>query len=88
MIGPVHEKLTRQRVNAMKKMLSRPVVESAFSSSLLVQLAGSCISNAPKNESAKITSRRKKMMLNTALVARLLRAEAPKMAVTARPRVT
>ena len=87
-IGPVQLKETRQRVKAMKKMLIKPVVASALASSLVVQEAGSTSSKAPKKEQAKSTSNRKKMMLNTALVARLLRADAPNRAVTIRPRPT
>ena len=69
----------------MKKMLKRPVVESAFSSSLVVQDAGRAISNAPKNDTAKTTRSKKKMMLKTALVERLLSADAPKIPVISNP---
>ena len=79
MIGPVQEKDTNTKVNAMKKMESRPVVLSALESILLVHLAGRTSSKAPKKETAKRTSMRKKMMLKTALVARLFKALAPKM---------
>ncbi len=88
MMGPVHEKDTSTSVKAMKKRESRPVVESTFSSILLVHLEGSVSSNPPRKEMANTTSRRKKMMLKTADVARSLSAEAPKMAVTMSPRAT
>ena len=88
MIGPVQENDTRVRVNAMRKMLSRPLVFSDFWSILLLQEDGSVISNAPKNEAAKTTSRRQKKMLNRALVERALSALAPKSMVTTRPNTT
>ena len=49
-IGPVHENETRASVNAMKNMLSIPVVESALESILLVHDAGNTKSKAPKKE--------------------------------------
>ncbi len=85
MMGPVHEKLTRVRVNAMKNMLSRPVVRSAELSILLAHEAGSFMSNAPKNDIANTTSSRKKMMLQVALVESALSELAPNMAVMSRP---
>ena len=88
MIGPVQEKDTRVRVNAMRKMLRRPLVFSDFSSILLLQEDGSVISNAPKKEAANTTRRRQKRMLKMALVERALRALAPKSMVTTRPSTT
>ena len=88
MMGPVQEKETRDRVKAMKKMLSRPEAESAFWSILLVHDAGRTSSNAPKKEMAKKTSRRKKAILKYAFVARSFNALAPKAAETASPRAT
>ena len=64
------------------------MVESAFESILLLHFAGSVISKPPINEKAKITKRMKKAMLNPALVANSLSAEAPKRAVTTSPRLT
>ena len=87
-IGPVQEKETSERVKAMKKILTIPEAESAFSSILFVQEAGSTSSNAPKKEIAKKTSRRKKAILKYAFVARSFNALAPKAAETARPRAT
>ena len=72
----------------MKKILSKPVVASALASILLVHDEGRTSSNAPKKEHAKSTSSRKKRILNSAFVARLLRAEAPKRVVTSRPKPT
>ena len=87
-MGPVHENETRARVNAMKKMLSRPVVFSAWESIEFPHLSGSFISKAPKNEMANTTSSRKNIMLHTALVAMALRVSAPKMIEIAIPRTT
>ena len=86
MMGPVQLNDTRARVKAMKKMLSRPVAFSALESIELLQREGSLISNAPKNETAKTTSRAKKIRLNTALVLKSFSLLAPKIIVTTRPR--
>ncbi|CAI8353756.1 MAG: Uncharacterised protein [Flavobacteriia bacterium] len=67
MIGPVQEKLTSERVNAMKKMPAKPPLLEA-SSALFTQLLGSVISKAPKKESAKTKNSRKNKMLNQGLV--------------------
>ena len=88
MIGPVQENDTRVRVNAMRKILRRPLVFSDFSSILLLHDDGRVISNAPKNDAANTTRRRQKKMLNMALVERALRALAPKSNVTTRPSTT
>ena len=87
MIGPVQEKLTRVRVNAIRKMESRPLVLPALESTLFAQLSGNLISNHPKKLSAKTTSRRKKKILNTAFVANALSDDAPKRAVISNPSV-
>src|SRR5574344_1419525 len=88
MIGPVHEKETNASVKAMKKRLIRPEVLSTLLSILLVHDAGSTSSNAPRKDMAKTSSNAKKIRLNTALVAILLSALAPKMAVIIRPNAT
>ena len=88
MIGPVQEKDTNTSVKAMRKMLSRPVVDSDLASILLDHDAGSVSSKAPKNEAAKTTSSRQKKMLNTAFVAKAFSALAPKSSVTASPSST
>ena len=85
MIGPVHENDTKARVNAIRKMLSNPVVLSDFASTLFCHDEGNVISNAPKNEAANTTNNRQKKILNIALVAKALRALAPKSNVTAKP---
>ena len=87
MIGPVQEKLTRARVNAMRKMLINPDDDEAFLSTALFQEEGRVISKPPRNEAPKTTSIRKKKMLKMALVDKALSADAPKIAVTASPRV-
>ena len=88
MMGPVHEKLTRLSVKAMRKMLSRPLVASDFLSTALVQRLGKDISKPPRKLAPKKTSRRKKKMLNTALVLSAFNWLAPKNTVTSSPRST
>ncbi len=88
MIGPVQEKLTNVRVNAIKKIPSKPPVFSALESTALLQEEGRVNSNAPKNEAANTTKSRKKKILNTALVAKEFKALAPNIAVTNKPKVT
>ena len=86
-IGAVHEKLTSTRVNAMRKIDSRPVVLLALVSTLLAQLSGSLISNQPKKLKANTTSSAKRKILNTALVDSALSVLGPKRAVTPIPSV-
>lgn len=88
MIGPVQEKDTSTKVNAMRKILSSPVVFSDFSSIFVDHEAGSVNSNAPKKEAAKTISSRAKKMLNHALVDSALSALAPKSKVTKSPKKT
>lgn len=88
MMGPVHENDTSDRVKAIKKMLSSPVVRSALLSTALLHQEGRVSSNAPKNEAANTTSSRKNRMLKTALVDRSFNALAPKSNVMAKPNVT
>ena len=76
-IGPVHENDTMASVNAMRNMPSRPPVLLALLSSLLPHDDGSVISNHPKKERAKTTSRAKKKRLTYALVARSFSLCAP-----------
>ena len=87
-IGPVHEKDTRANVNAMKNMLSIPVVVSALASILFVQEAGNTKSNAPKNDIAKNTNNAKNIILNTALVDKSFSALAPNIPVIVNPNST
>ena len=84
-IGPVHEKETRARVNAMKKIERYPVVLSTLESILFDQEAGSVSSNPPMNDTANTTRRMKNAMLKPALVASSLSAEAPNIIVTSSP---
>ena len=88
MMGPVHEKDTSERVNAIRKMLSSPLVASALLSTALLHLDGKVISKAPKKEAAKTTSIRKKNRLNTALVERAFSALAPHIRVITSPNAT
>ena len=87
-IGPVQEKDTRDNVNAIKKILNRPLVASALLSTALLHLEGKVSSNAPKKEAAKTTSIRKKRILNTAFVDKAFNALAPNIKVIANPSVT
>ena len=84
-MGAVQEKLTSTSVNAMRKMLSRPLVLEAFESTALAQRSGSLISNHPKNDSANTTSSRNRKILNTALVDSAFSVSEPKKAVTSSP---
>ena len=86
MIGAVQEKLTSTSVKAIRKMLIIPVVLEALLSTAFPQLSGNLISNHPKKEKAKTAKRRKRMILNTALVLSAFKVLGPAMAVTARPR--
>ena len=88
MMGPVHEKLTSDSVNAMRKMLSKPVVFSALLSTASPHFEGSVISKPPKKLAANTTSMRKKRMLKMALVERSLSALAPNRVVMIRPSAT
>ena len=85
-IGPVQENDTKVSVNAIKNMLMSPVVRSAVASILFAHFEGNFMSNAPKNDMANTTSRRKNMMLHTALVDSALSELGPNMAVTIMPR--
>ena len=88
MIGPVHEKLTRLRVNAIRKILRRPVVVSDFLSTAMVKRLGRVISNPPKKLAPNTSNIRKKKILNIALVLRAFKALAPKHKVTSNPKAT
>ena len=87
-MGPVQENDTNAKVNAIKNMLSIPVVVSALASILLVHDAGSTNSKAPKNEIAKNTNKAKNIKLNTALVDKSFSALAPNIPVMVNPNNT
>ena len=86
-IGPVHEKETRARVNAIKKMPIKPA-RSAALSDLLIQEVGNEISKAPKNEIAKIMINIKKKIFAQKPVDNSFKYEDPKAAVTMVPKRT
>ena len=86
-IGPVQEKLTKLKVNAMKKIPTIPPLLEA-SSALFTQLEGKVISKAPKKLAAKATNRAKNARLNHGLVAILFKLSAPKSSVTKSPNPT
>ena len=87
-MGPVQEKDTSDKVNAIRKILSKPLVASALLSTAVLHLEGNVISNAPKKEAANTTSIRQKRILNTAFVESAFSALAPKTSVIASPSVT
>ena len=86
-IGPVHEKLTNVSVKAMRKIESSPVVEEALVSTAFPHFSGSFISNHPKKLRAKTTNIKKKMILKKGFVDHAFKAEAPKIRVTAKPKM-
>ena len=86
-IGPVHEKDTIAKASAIKKMPTKPPL-SAFVSIFVPQELGKVISNAPKNEMAKTTSKKKNNKLNQTLVDKAFKEFAPKTPVTIEPRTT
>lgn len=51
-------------VKAIRKILTSPPVAAAFVSTALAHESGNLISNQPKNDRAKITSKRKRNTLN------------------------
>ncbi len=79
-MGPVHENETKTNVRAKKKMPPKPRV-SALASLLLTNHEGIVISNAPKNDAAKIMKTMKKRILGSQCVASQLKMSA----VTASP---
>ena len=88
MIGPVHEKETMTKVNAMSMILRKPEVLLDLAFSAVDHELGKVISNAPKNDAANTTNIRKKMMFTTALVLSAFNADAPKISVISRPNPT
>ena len=87
MMGPVHENDTSASVNAIKNMLSSPVVLLALLSTVFVHDDGRVSSKPPRKDAPKRSSSRKKKRLKPALVDKALSALAPNMAVTASPNV-
>ncbi len=87
-MGPVQEKETNDKVNAIRKMLSRPLVASALLSTAVLHREGKVISNAPKKEASNSTSIWEMRMLNTALVECAFFSQATKKSVMAKPSVT
>ena len=86
--GAVQEKLTSDKVNAIRKIESKPVVAAALLSTALPHDEGNRSSNQPKKLKANTNSRRKKKILNGALVASSFNFCGPNAAVTidAKPR--
>ena len=88
MIGPVQENDTITNVNAISKMLRKPVVLLDLLFRAVDHELGSVISNAPKNDAANSTKIKKNMMFTTAFVLSAFNAEAPKTNVTSSPNPT
>ena len=86
-IGPVQEKDTIAKANAIKKIPIKPL-RSAWASTLVLHELGKVISKAPKNEMANTTNIKKNMRLNQKLLAKAFKASAPKIAVIAEPNNT
>ena len=87
MIGPVQENETNESVKAIKKIPINPPL-SLFESILFTNREGRTISNAPRNEIAKITNNKKNARLNHILVDKAFSASDPKMVVTPNPKST
>jgi predicted permease len=86
-IGPVHENETKLKVKAMKKIPIKPPL-SAFPSALFTHLLGIRISNAPKNEKAKIMKMEKNSKFIQTFVDKSFKPEGPMIAVITNPIVT
>jgi hypothetical protein len=72
----------------MKKIDNNPVVLSALLSMLFDHFDGNLMSNAPKNDIAKITNIAKNIKLKNALVAKSFNFPAPNIIVMANPNTT
>ena len=87
-IGPVQEKDTITNVNAISKILKKPVVLLDLLLSAVDHELGNVISKAPKNDAANTTKIRKKMIFTTAFVLNAFNADAPNTKVTSKPKPT
>src|SRR5690606_16764335 len=87
MIGPVQEKDTNAKLNAMKNNPNNPPL-SDCASILLTKELGSVSSKAPKKEAAKTTNIKKNRKLNMPFVERAFRASEPKAMVMSIPSAT
>jgi hypothetical protein len=76
-IGPVHEKETITKVNAIRRMLISPDVLSALLSNFVLHVAGKVRSKPPKKEIANITNKAKINRLKIAFVDSEFKASAP-----------
>ena len=86
-IGPVHEKDTIAKANAMNKIPIMPPLSACLSIEFAHEL-GNIISKAPKNDVAKTNKSTKKATLNHGLVDNAFKASAPKAALIANPKIT
>ena len=86
-IGPVHEKETIAKANAIKNIPTTPDLLD-FLSTTFAHEFGNTISKPPKNEMAKNTNIIKKQILNMTLVDSAFNASAPKIPVISNPKTT
>ena len=87
MIGPVHEKETNAKVNAMKKIPTSPPLSDLLSAEF-THLLGIRISNAPRNEKEKTMNTKKKILFIQTLVDNSLSPVGPIIAVIINPNDT
>ena len=80
--GAVQEKLTSDKVNAIRKIENSPVVAAALLSTAFPHEEGSRSSNHPKKLKANTANKRKKKILKGAFVASSFSFCGPKAAVT------
>ena len=86
-IGPVHEKDTSDSVNAIKNIPNKPPL-SLWLSILFTNDEGKVISNAPKNDAAKIIKMKKKTRLNQKFVDIAFNASIPNKLEIIKPKET
>ena len=87
MMGPVQEKDTNESVKAIKNIPTKPPLSETESALLIIQL-GSVISNAPKNDKAKMKKMMKNKRLKNALLDIAFNASEPNVTVTKNPSAT
>src|SRR5690606_2208954 len=87
MIGPVQEKETKAKLNAIKNNPTNPPL-SDFASILLTKELGKVSSKAPKKDAAKTTNIKKNKKLNIPFVERAFKASDPKVIVMSIPNAT
>ena len=84
----MQEKDTITNVNAISRMLKKPVVLLDLLFNAVDHELGNVISNAPKKDAANSTNIKKKMIFTTAFVLNAFNADAPNTKVTSKPKPT